>query len=71
MTNKKGQTGIILVVVGLVIAMILLMGVLIPVTKQSVTAANLTAGSVDATIANNLTTFILIGKNDVPSFAAM
>lgn len=61
MQNKKGQAGIIALVVGLVIGVILLVGVLIPVTEGVVDTANFTAGSTNATIANNLTTFILIG----------
>lgn len=61
MANKKGQTGIIVLVVGLAIGIILLLGVLIPITTSSVTTANFTAGSTNATIANNLVTFILIG----------
>jgi len=58
--NRKGQVaGIIALVVGLVVAVILLVGVLIPVTTTVV--ANQSFTGVNATIANNLTTFILIG----------
>lgn len=57
--NKKGFTGIIYLVVGLVIGVILLVGVLVPVTSTVVTNQAFTG--VNATIANNLTTFILIG----------
>ena len=59
--NKKGQTGIIVLVVGLVLGVVLLIGVLVPITQSTVTTANFTAGSTNATIANNLVTFILIG----------
>jgi hypothetical protein len=58
--DKKGQVGgIIALVVGLVVAVILLVGVLIPITTQTV--ANQSFTGVNATIGNNLTTFILIG----------
>ena len=58
--NKKGQVaGIISLVVGLVVAVILMIGVLVPVVSSVVTTGNFTG--VNATIANNLTTFILIG----------
>ena len=59
--NKKGQTGIIVLVVGLVLGVVLLIGVLVPITQSTVTTANFTAGSTNATIASNLVTFILIG----------
>ena len=59
--NKKGQTGIIVLVVGLVLGVVLLVGVLVPITQSTVTTANFTTGSTNATIANNLVTFILIG----------
>ena len=62
MKNNKGQSGaIVMVVVGIVIGVILLIGVAVPVTQSTVTTANFTAGSTNATIANNLVTFILIG----------
>lgn len=57
--QKKGQMGIVALVVGLVIGMVLLIGVLVPVTASTVTSQNFTG--TNATIANNLTTFILIG----------
>ena len=58
--NKKGQVaGVIALVVGLVVAVILMVGVLIPVVTTVVAAQSFTG--VNATIANNLTTFILIG----------
>jgi hypothetical protein len=58
--NKKGQVaGIIGLVVGLVVAVILMIGVLVPIVADTVTAGNFSG--VNATIANNLTTFILIG----------
>lgn len=59
MMQKKGQAGIIALVVGLVIGVILLIGVLVPITDDVVTEANFTG--TNATIADNLTTFILIG----------
>jgi len=60
MKNKKGQVaGIIALVVGLVVAVILLIGVLVPVTADVVATGNFSG--VNLTIANNLTTFILIG----------
>jgi uncharacterized BrkB/YihY/UPF0761 family membrane protein len=57
--NKKGQMGIIALVVGLVIGVILLVGVLIPITTNVV--ANQSFTGTNKTIADNLTTFILIG----------
>ena len=57
--NTKGQTGIIVLVVGLVISIILLVGVLIPITSTVVTNQAFTG--VNATIANNFVTFILVG----------
>jgi hypothetical protein len=58
--NKKGQAGMVIaLVVGLVIAVVLLVGVLVPITTQTVAAQNFTG--TNATIANNLVTFILIG----------
>jgi len=58
--NKKGQVGMIVaLVVGLVVAVILMIGVLIPITSTVVTNQAFTG--VNATIANNLTTFILLG----------
>ena len=60
MKGKKGQVGtIIALVVGLVVAVILLVGVLVPITEDTVAEANFTG--TNATIADNLTTFILIG----------
>ena len=60
MLNKNGQVaGIIALVVGLVVAVILMVGVLVPIVADVVTAGNFTG--VNATIADNLTTFILIG----------
>jgi hypothetical protein len=58
--NNKGQVaGIIGLVVGLVVAVILMIGVLVPIVADVV--ANQSFTGVNATIANNLTTFILIG----------
>jgi uncharacterized BrkB/YihY/UPF0761 family membrane protein len=57
--DNKGQTGIIALVIGLVIGVILLVGVLIPITSDTVADQNFTG--TNATIADNLTTFILIG----------
>lgn len=57
--NNKGFAGIIYLVVGLVVGVILLVGVLLPVTSGVVTDANLTG--TNKTIGDNLTTFILIG----------
>jgi uncharacterized protein YqhQ len=58
--DKKGQVaGIISLVVGLVVAVILMVGVLVPIVSTTVASGNFTG--VNATIANNLTTFILIG----------
>jgi len=65
MINKKGQVaGIISLVIGLVVAVILMIGVLIPITT-SVVGTNSTTGQnftgVNWTIASNFSTFILIG----------
>jgi uncharacterized BrkB/YihY/UPF0761 family membrane protein len=57
--NRKGQMGIVALVIGLVIGVVLLVGVLIPITTNTVADQNFTG--TNATIANNLTTFILIG----------
>ena len=57
--NKKAQAGIVVLVVGIIIGIILLVAVAVPITKSTVTSANLTG--VDATIGGNLTTFLLIG----------
>lgn len=58
--NTKGQSGFIIsVVIGLVIAVVLMVGVLVPITNDVV--ANQAFTGTNATIANNLTTFILIG----------
>lgn len=57
--NKKGQSGIVMLVVGLVIGIILLVGVLVPITSTVV--ANQAFTGTNKTIADNLTTFILIG----------
>jgi len=57
--HKKGQAGIIALVVGLVIGVILLVGVLVPITQDTVDSQNFTG--TNATIADNLTTFILVG----------
>ncbi len=59
MKNRKGQAGVIALVIGLVIGVILLVGVLVPITQDTVDAQNFTG--TNATIADNLTTFILIG----------
>lgn len=60
MNHKKGFTGIVYLVVGLVIGMVLLIGVLVPITQNVV--ANQAFTGINATIANNLVTFILIGS---------
>ena len=57
--NKKGQAGIVMLVVGLVIGIILLVGVLVPITSTVVTNQAFTG--TNKTIADNLITFILIG----------
>jgi predicted small integral membrane protein len=57
--QKKGQAGIIAIVIGLVIGVVLLIGVLVPITSETVDAQNFSG--TNATIADNLTTFILIG----------
>ena len=57
--NTKGQAGVISLVIGLVIGVILLVGVLVPITSDVVTNQAFTG--TNATIANNLVTFILIG----------
>ncbi len=58
--NTKGQAGgIVAVVIGLVVGVILLVGVLVPITTSTVASQNFTGTNL--TIANNLTTFILIG----------
>lgn len=58
--NKKGMAGgIVYLVVGLVLGIVLLIGVLVPITSSTVSAQNFTG--TNATIANNLVTFILVG----------
>jgi hypothetical protein len=58
--DKKGQVGgIVALVIGLVVAVILMVGVLIPIVTNVTGAAAFTG--VNLTIANNLTTFILLG----------
>lgn len=57
--DNKGQTGMIALVVGLVVGIILLIGVLVPITSQTVEDQNFSG--TNATIGDNLTTFILIG----------
>lgn len=60
MKNTKGQAGtIVAVVIGLVVGIILLIGVLVPITTSVV--ANQSFTGTNKTIADNLTTFILIG----------
>jgi hypothetical protein len=59
MFNTKGNSAIIALVISLVIGVILLIGVLVPITQSTVTTGNFTG--VNSTIANNLVTFILIG----------
>lgn len=59
MDNKKGQTGIIILVVGLIIGVILLVGVLVPITSSTVADQNFSG--TNKTIGDNLVTFILIG----------
>jgi uncharacterized membrane protein len=63
--DKKGQVGgIVALVIGLVVAVILLIGVLIPI-MTAVVGTNSTTGQnftgVNATIAFNLTTFVMLG----------
>jgi hypothetical protein len=65
METKKGQVGgIVMLVVGVVIAAILLIGVLVPIIT-TVVGTNSTTGQnftgVNLTIAQNLTTFVLLG----------
>ena len=57
--DKKGQMGIVGVVVGLVVGIILLVGVLVPITTTVV--ANQSFTGTNKTIADNFVTFILIG----------
>ena len=58
--HNKGQAGgIVAVVIGLVVGVILLVGVLVPITTSTVSSQNFTG--TNKTIADNLTTFILIG----------
>lgn len=57
--NKKGQAGIIALVIGLVVGVILLVGVLVPITQTVVDNQSFTG--VNKTIGDNLVTFILIG----------
>jgi hypothetical protein len=51
--------GFAALVIGIVIAVIMLVAVAVPITKSTVTTANLTG--TDLTIANNFVTFLLIG----------
>lgn len=57
--EKKAQAGIVVLIVGIIIGIILIVGVAVPVVRNTVTSANLTG--TDATIGNNLTTFLLVG----------
>jgi hypothetical protein len=58
--DNKGQVGtIVALVVGLIIAIILLVGVFVPILTN-VTGEQAFTG-VNLTIANNLTTFVLLG----------
>lgn len=58
--DKKAQVGtIVSLVIGLVVAVILMVGVLIPITTNVTSAQSFTG--VNLTISNNLVTFILIG----------
>ena len=58
--NKKGQVGMIVGgVVAIIVGVILMIGVTIPIVSDVVSNQSFTG--VNATIANNLTTFLLIG----------
>lgn len=57
--NKKGFAGLLYLVLSVVIGIILLMIVAIPISKSSITSANLTGN--DLTVANTIPTFLVIG----------
>lgn len=58
--QKKGQVGLIVGgVVAIIVGVILMIGVTVPIVADVV--ANQSFTGVNATIANNLTTFLLIG----------
>lgn len=57
--NKRGFAGLLYLILSVVIGVILIMVVAVPVTKNSITTANL-SGS-DLTVANTIPTFLVIG----------
>jgi len=57
--NNKGFAGLLYLVLTIVVGMILVMVVAIPVTKTAITSANLSG--TDATVANSIPTFLVIG----------
>ena len=48
-------------VIGVVVGIIVLVAVAVPITQNTVTAQNFTAGSTNAVIASNLTTLLMVG----------
>jgi len=57
--NKKGMVNVIGAVVVLIVALVLGIGVLVPVTQTVITNQSFTG--TNATVANSIITFILIG----------
>jgi len=72
MKNNKGQTGMLSVGVGaivLVLVLILVLGVAVPLAQTVVTSANLTG--MNATIANYIVTFLILGVFATVAFFAI
>jgi hypothetical protein len=59
MESKKGFS--ISAIIGVVVGIIVLVAVAVPITQNTVTAQNFTAGSTNAVIASNLTTLLMVG----------
>ncbi len=59
MTSKKGFS--IGSIIGVVVGIIVLVAVAVPITTNTVTAQNFTAGSTNALIGSQLTTLLMVG----------
>jgi hypothetical protein len=57
--DNKGQAGVIVVVVGLIVGLIMLIAVLFPITVSTIAGANLSG--TNKSIGDIIPTFILIG----------
>jgi hypothetical protein len=57
--NKRGFAGLLYLILSVIIGVILIMVVAVPVTKTSITTANLSG--TDLTVANTIPTFLVIG----------